>query len=397
MLETTFLLLPFITSVFWLVLNPLINRRDWAQIGIQGVLLTAGLSSLCMAGMESCSNTQGITYCFLGGQFFTLCMVTMISYYIHTLENAGQASGYIMTWIAIPFSLLFAEIILIMLTGQEELVSFINNGYKGGMSNGNIAMIMHICSVWLYYGILGLQALWLIVYTIRKNVSGSTPILYWHFTAMAVMLIAESIFAGGYLSVHKVIPVIVSVLFSILIFLTSYVSLFHHRPDCTIKDLLAGTGGLEVSDAATLEAETQETIQGRMNMERIRIAASQDIDGGLSPETEPDDSLLSRFEHLIISQNLFLRPGIRVTDVASMLKTNRTYISKLVNDTYNMSFSDYINTLRIDYAEQYLLRNKDAKQTELARICGFPNASSFNNTFKKITGTTPRIWLATKQ
>ena len=79
-----------------------------------------------------------------------------------------------------------------------------------------------------------------------------------------------------------------------------------------------------------------------------------------------------------------------------MLETNRTYVSRLVNNTYNMSFSDYINTLRIDYAEQYLMHNRDAKQSDIATACGFPNASAFNNVFKKITGVTPKIWLATR-
>ncbi len=383
--------------MFWIILFPLISRRDWAMIGIQSVILTAGISSMCMAGVGSCSDTDGMTYCFLGGQFFTLCTVTMVSYYIHTLENKGKTSGYIMTWIAIPFSLLFAEIILTILTGQEELACFIQNGYSGGISNSNNAMIMQICSVWLFWGILTIQALWLVVYTIRKAVSKSAPILYWNLTALIILLCAESSVTGGYVSVPRVTTYIVSILLSICVFLTSYISLFHHRPASTLGDIITGTGGMDMADEGTLEEETQKTIQGRKNMDRMRAAASQDIDGNQVLETDPDDNLLSRFEHLIISQNLFLKPGIRVTDVASMLKTNRTYISKLVNDTYNMSFSDYINTLRIDYAEQYLLRNKDTKQTDLARICGFPNASSFNNTFKKFTGTTPRIWLATKK
>ena len=109
-----------------------------------------------------------------------------------------------------------------------------------------------------------------------------------------------------------------------------------------------------------------------------------------------EDSLRIRFEDLIVTEQLFLKQGIRISDIAAMLETNRTYISRLVNNTYNMSFSDYINTLRIDYAEQYLLHHRDARQSDLAAACGFPNASAFNNVFKKITGVTPKKWLATK-
>ena len=109
-----------------------------------------------------------------------------------------------------------------------------------------------------------------------------------------------------------------------------------------------------------------------------------------------EENLRIRFEDLIVTEQLFLKQGIRISDIATMLETNRTYVSRLVNNTYNMSFSDYMNTLRIDYAEQYLMHHKDAKQSDIAEACGFPNASAFNNVFKKITGVTPKVWLATR-
>ncbi|MBR4842815.1 MAG: helix-turn-helix transcriptional regulator [Bacteroidaceae bacterium] len=105
-----------------------------------------------------------------------------------------------------------------------------------------------------------------------------------------------------------------------------------------------------------------------------------------------EDPLRVKFEALMKDEQIFLRHGLKITDVAAMLKTNRTYISKLVNNTYHMSFSDFINTLRIDYAEQYLIHNRSARQNEIAKTCGFPNASSFNSVFRKITGMTPRAW-----
>lgn len=106
------------------------------------------------------------------------------------------------------------------------------------------------------------------------------------------------------------------------------------------------------------------------------------------------NSLLSRFQHLMIDTQIFLQPRLTLGDVAELLGTNKTYISKLVNTTYNLSFPELINTLRVDYAEQYILAHRDAHQKEIAVACGFLSASSFNNTFKNVTGVTPRIWVA---
>ena len=112
-------------------------------------------------------------------------------------------------------------------------------------------------------------------------------------------------------------------------------------------------------------------------------------------ENRDDESLVGRFERLMTQERLFLQPGLTLMDVAEKLNTNKTYISKLVNQTYNIPFPDLVNTLRIDYAEEYLISHRDATQMDIARACGFPSASSLNNTFKKVTGMTPRIWLAT--
>ena len=106
-----------------------------------------------------------------------------------------------------------------------------------------------------------------------------------------------------------------------------------------------------------------------------------------------DDSLLARFQSLMVNEKLFLQASLSLGDIAERLHTNKTYISKLVNNTYNLSFPDLLNTLRIDYAEGYILNHPDANQVEIAKACGFSSASSFNNIFKKITGVTPKVWL----
>ena len=53
-----------------------------------------------------------------------------------------------------------------------------------------------------------------------------------------------------------------------------------------------------------------------------------------------------------------------------------------------------ITILRVDYAEQYILSHREARQDEIAEACGFLSASSFNTTFKKVTGMTPKVWIA---
>ena len=152
----------------------------------------------------------------------------------------------------------------------------------------------------------------------------------------------------------------------------------------------------------TIALFKEQIRQGEPTAGSLRPEPPADVPGSVAAgifsavaKSWDDDSLLSRFERLMLRDQTFLEPGLTLSDIASRLHSNKTYISRLVNNTYNMPFPDLLNTLRVNYAKQYIVQHRDAKQQEIAAACGFVSASAFNNTFKKITGMTPRIWVAT--
>ena len=49
-----------------------------------------------------------------------------------------------------------------------------------------------------------------------------------------------------------------------------------------------------------------------------------------------DDSLPTRFRNLMVNEKLFLQPSLSLDDIAERLHTNKTYVSKLVNNTYKV-------------------------------------------------------------
>ena len=109
-----------------------------------------------------------------------------------------------------------------------------------------------------------------------------------------------------------------------------------------------------------------------------------------------EGSLVYRFQRLMQDEQLFLQPSLTLTEVADRLHSNKTYISKMVNQTYGIGFPEVLNVLRVDYAQQYMRAHKSASQKEVAKEAGFLSASSFNTVFKRITGTTPKLWMAKK-
>ena len=135
----------------------------------------------------------------------------------------------------------------------------------------------------------------------------------------------------------------------------------------------------------------------------LEYTAAEMAAGGQEEETpapsEADEreqqELLQRIRELMESKRLYLTPGLKISDVAEALDTNRTYISACINRQSGMSFSDYVNGFRVRHAQE-LMRRKDPELT-LAQIgiqSGFSGDTSFFRNFKKVTGQTPSEWLA---
>ena len=101
-----------------------------------------------------------------------------------------------------------------------------------------------------------------------------------------------------------------------------------------------------------------------------------------------------RIVKLMEDEMIFRQKDLHISDLALKAGSNRTYVSNYINKELNMSFTDYINSYRIRYA-QSLMTQPDNKLSpvEICEMSGFTNEVSFYRNFKKITGTTPGKWL----
>ena len=90
-------------------------------------------------------------------------------------------------------------------------------------------------------------------------------------------------------------------------------------------------------------------------------------------------------------------PELSLTQVAKQLKTNPTIISKAVNQGFQLNFNDFINFYRIEAVKEKLLAGEQKTQTLLgiAYDCGFNSKATFNRSFKKFTGVSPKEWVET--
>lgn len=72
------------------------------------------------------------------------------------------------------------------------------------------------------------------------------------------------------------------------------------------------------------------------------------------------------------------------------LSIGKYHISHIFSEKLKISFSDYVNGLRINSAIQQITSDPDRTLTDIAYDCGFGSTRTFNRAFIKFTGMTPR-------
>ena len=80
---------------------------------------------------------------------------------------------------------------------------------------------------------------------------------------------------------------------------------------------------------------------------------------------------------------------IKISEIAAFIGIDRTYLYRIFMENEHISPKQYLLQVRVRNAAN-MLRSPKYTITEVAYSCGFKDAASFCNQFKKITGLTPK-------
>ncbi len=99
-----------------------------------------------------------------------------------------------------------------------------------------------------------------------------------------------------------------------------------------------------------------------------------------------------KIEQIFQEQKPYLEPELTLSDLATKLKTNTSMLSAAINQNFGKSFNDFVNEYRVEeFKKQVQLpQNKNYTLLAIAFDCGFNSKATFNRSFKKITGYSPK-------
>lgn len=390
MLLALYLFLPVATCYLWVLIHCLIASKT-ETFRVFTTLFTACGTYIFAEACHAIANHGSTLYTvstlieMLAGP----SIVPLLIRYLQRLMHHKRSNNpYFMLWIVIPVTLFFAGTLLYV----------IGFDFTPG---DRVHRMFHTITEDVFNGILAVELLYLLVYVAitlqqrrmipgtvfgflfkKKRIGLSRLQLAIGMVPMIVMT-ARVAFRFNLYGNGTPIAMISATLLFLAAFFFGLNALFGNQPIISARDYRTLTRfNYNLSNK-------EETLERMMN----------DLkgDSGSLPEPQQnteENELAARFDILMTEKKLFLSPRLTLEDVASSLNSNKTYVSRMVNDVYKTNFPEVINKMRVEYAEQYILSHRDANQIEIAKNCGFLSASSFNIAFKRVTGTTPKLWLA---
>ena len=93
----------------------------------------------------------------------------------------------------------------------------------------------------------------------------------------------------------------------------------------------------------------------------------------------------------------FSDPSFSLEQCSELVGLGKRQISKLLNTELNKSFTDCLNTMRIDHAVRLLNQDKKLLMSEIAESCGFVNQQYFSLIFRKIRNMSPTAYVNTRK
>lgn len=93
----------------------------------------------------------------------------------------------------------------------------------------------------------------------------------------------------------------------------------------------------------------------------------------------------------MVENQYYLDLGIDLQSLAKKLNIADYQLSNLLNNSFHMTFPEFISYYRIEHAKTIIVKDINKKQTiiEILYESGFSSKSAFNRNFKKFMGVTP--------
>ena len=160
-------------------------------------------------------------------------------------------------------------------------------------------------------------------------------------------------------------------------------------------DKIQETDGFKELVTKTFEASRLPNKRSRQEISNGNAHNNNGVDARTLMQPAEIETALKKLNQLMEQDERYLDTALSLRTLAFEAELHPNKLSWMLNDQVGISFNDYVNNFRLECFKQKALdpANKNFTLLGLAFESGFNSKSTFNDYFKKKTGTTPRRWL----
>lgn len=370
-----FILLPLTVCIFWAFIILCCKRRNMLHF-IQIAVFVASFFVLAGFSIFACEHYEMLNVALYFFIFSALLVYPLLATYVQMISNHGNWKKTILYSLIASGTCTLAAIILFALMGKEETQAYILKIlYRKPIDYvfslfGKMRIALYVVNLTffffgaVFYTIQIIRNLRFFEQKIRNYTPGKTKeSVSSHFLSLTILIftLAFTFAICGQIAHHSHLPmhaiVLTITIYSSLLFFTGIIFIY--------KPLRNKSYLLEVD----------------FEKEHCTGAFEREKDEALYESSKLKQALWKLFSE----QHIYTQPNLKVVDIATMLNTNRTYISTLINNEIGCNFSDLTNHFRIEHAKTLLTdpENKHLSIEEIAEQSGFANSNSFYRAFRK--------------
>lgn len=395
--------LPFSVCAVWCILILLKRHKSLSgrlAMWVMGLLAISFYSG--SAHMDPFPNYHKLAICVILQQFTTLSVFPIIFLYIKSCYEESEVKWYSFLFTIPSIILTLAAIVLTALIGLDRSAaiseSIHNFGYTfSGPNNLSPIENTYVLFVYkIYFVVFFISLCVSIICVFSKLIAGKfkfkhifgflrgekssfvANIICLFFVIYFILWGCTVIFGQTFLVHDSPFAIIWWLGVAVMLFLVGCVSAIPPLPG----------GYLNIDRMrhpfSAMNLTTQEFLQG-IDSGPMAVAA-----------TSGYDKLIESFNNYMVKERGFLNPSLTIEEIASVLNSNRTYVSKVVNLCYGMPFRDYLSKLRLDYSKQLMADEPDASLEYIATKSGFQSSTQFIRKFRETEGITPTVWKQTQ-
>ena len=412
-IQSLFILIPFVAGFFWFLSYLLFAAKNNVSRKIGRFIAVVSfffLFAFLSADMES----RLMLHFTLFEQVCALAIVPCFMAYVMECGKKPVSGLYYKLCCMLPFIHLLMGVETVYSVGFNDALSImqysnLSPGLAFSLLTNNSQVVFYACYTYVFYFFLLTCFMLFAINLMSCAINGSCSIkivmgfffkgqkselipVQYLLTLILLLVIVPALLLGRRCYVDDYFITIAACIFlAFFVSMIAFVGTAGKVKEQSIRGLLDsvkfGVRIAEEADAAPVAMDAPEKTA--LQDTSVLVYAMPQEKG-----TNVEESMDAAFEKLMLDKKLFLNRDLSLSFVAGSLRMEKNALADYMESTYGMSFISYLNMLRVDYAEQYILDHDDATQQEIAAACGFSSASAFNTAFSKLTGVTPKIWKA---